>query len=107
MVTIENAVSTIVSTPGNASLLLVPGVWHFDQVTTVRGGTNAVVNTGSVRDGGVIVVDSSGWLDIYEGPRLDEASIKGFAIALLTVGMVLFVRWVLRRFGRAVNGGVE
>ena len=105
MVTLQTTVPCIVVTPQNSSLAVGAGEWHFDHITSVRGSTNVPVTVSQVRDGGVVVVDQTGYVEVYEGPRYDEAVVWGFAVAGLSIGMVLFVRWVIRRWGRGLNGG--
>jgi len=105
MVTLETTVPCIVVTPQNSSLAVGVGTWHFDQLTSVRGSTNVAVSTSSVRDGGVVVVDQTGYVEIYGGPDFGVAAIQGFSVALLTIGILLFARWVVRRWGSATSGG--
>jgi len=104
-VTLQNSVITVVSTPQNASLAFGPGVWQFEQLTTVRGSTNEPVTVSGARDGAVILVDATGYVEVYNGPRLDEAAINGLSLAFLTVGVLLFCRWVVRSWGRGLVGG--
>lgn len=109
MITVHSDAPLIVSTPTSASLAFSAGRWEFEQLTTVRGGTNAPVNVSTARDGAVITIDASGWVEVYPGPNLSEAAVWGLGLSFLTVGMILFTRWVVRRWGNALvsSGGIE
>lgn len=105
MITLETVNGAIVSTPQNSSLFFGPGTWHFDQLLTVKGSTNPPTDVSLVRDGGIVAVDSAGVVEVYMGPDLASSALWGFAAAFVTVGMVLFSRWVIKRFGGALLSG--
>jgi len=102
MITLENSVTTLVDV-GATNYAFGPGVWHFDYVYRVKGGTNAYVMTDTLRDGSIITVDVTGYVGLSEGPDLPQVAGLGVAAALATVGTALMLRYILRFVGRALN----
>lgn len=101
MITLQNAATTIVDV-GTTNWAFSPGVWQFETVVQVKGYTNEWVNVSGLRDGAVITVDTTGYVGWVNGPNLAWAVEAGIIAAFATVGLGLFGKWVLRKFGRAV-----
>lgn len=112
MITVEHVTpgqNLYVGTPGGELALGESGVWTLQEISYVRLSTNAQVNLDPLRDGSRVLVDGAGVVVVTPGPDLVGASVQGFGLAMVTVGIVLGVRWAFLKMASAVRigGGVE
>lgn len=98
MTTVENVSGPVfVGTPVGEFALTNAGAWHFGEVSYVSYGVGGLSNLNSLRDGAVVVVDVGGRVFYSNGPDLVGSVSYGFGLAILTVGMVMGLKWVFRR----------
>jgi len=105
MITVHSACPIVIEHPENGSLAFSAGVWQFDRLTTLRGTTNQIINVETYPDGTVVVVDLNGWQSVSPGVDLRGPALSGFILALLTVGLVLGLKYVIRFVSRSFGGG--
>lgn len=109
MITIQiNQGPVYATTAGGEIWLNAPGQWVVPDVTAVAFGTNAAVNVGELHDGAAILVDNAGNVRVSDGARIVDSVGAGFAFAVGTLGVLLVVTRIVRRFmTAAVNEVVE
>lgn len=95
MIQIQNQSVTFVGTADGERALTNAGVWSFSGVTYVESGTNRW--EGSLRDGGVILVDVGGYMTVTDGPDLVGMGLRGFVLAMVVIGVPMAIRWVWSR----------
>jgi len=96
MITLQTATNVFVGVDGG-ELYLVAGGWSLTNVSYVQVGTNSQVEVPVLRDGAVVIVDSGGLVSMVDGPDLIGAGVQGFTLAMMTVGLVLGVRYAMRK----------
>lgn len=97
------------STVGSAGhdLVLGPGQWDLPGLTYVTVGTNAAVGVSNLVSGSIVTVDKGGQLVVTEGPNLVGPVVEGFSLALVSLGILLGIRWVVGKMMRAIGAGYE
>jgi len=105
MITIQAGCYIVVEHPVHGSLAYPPGTWQFDQVDTLRGTTNAVIDISGLADGSIVTVDLNGWQSYLQGVDLQGPALMGLVAGLMTVGLFLGVRYVIRFVARSFGGG--
>lgn len=101
MITIYNGGSCILGMPDNSEMALTnSGTYVFGQLSYITTGTNANYDLTWCRSGAYVSVDSGGVIAVTDGESLPFAFSAGFAIAVATVGSIIGVLWVVRRFTR-------
>jgi len=106
MITVQAGCPIVVEHPVSGSLAFPAGIWQFDELTTLRGTTNAIVDVSTLADGSIVVVDLNGWQSVLPGVSMQGPAINGFVVALMSVGLLLGLRSVIRRIASA-SGGAE
>lgn len=75
---------------------------------SVSAGTNSTVSLSGYREYAIVTVDSGNQVTIIDGPDITGSIGKGIALAMLTVGLILVVRYiVLKYFSMVGIGGLE
>jgi len=106
MVTIQNQSPVVVGFSGIEVGLTNSGSWVLPDVCYLVSGpsTNLSTNTMSgLRDGAVILVDSSGFVSFTDGADLVAAGVLGFDLCIGTLGIIMATRWVLSRIFSAAG----
>lgn len=104
MVTIQSGGGiVIVGTSGGELAFTNAGTWSVSDCLYVAYGTNASVSFTNLVDGSSVVVDAVGGVQVVAGPDLLTYSAAGFSLAITTVGIILGIKWALRRVLSAGN----
>jgi len=106
MITVNAGCTIVVEHPTDGSLAFPAGVWQFDRVTSVRGTTNEVIDRSGLVDGAVLLVDINGWQTVSTtGVNLAGPAALGLISALMTEGLLLALRYVIRFISGSLGGG--
>lgn len=104
MITVETQVPLFVGTDAGERYVPEAGRWSFSSVTYVsRGDTNTPVSFTNLNDGCLISVDGGGLVDVTLGPDVAYWVINGFTVAILSLGIMMAIRWVFRRMSAAAE----
>jgi len=104
MITIETQVPVFVGTPNGERALTDAGQWQFPAVNYVSlGTTNEPAWFTNLSDGTVISVDAGGLVDVTPGPEVGYWAINGFTVAIMSLGIMMGIRWVFRRVSAAAE----
>lgn len=104
MITLQTATNVFAGTSGG-ELLLTSGSWPLTNLSYVQFGTNSQVDIPAYRDGAVVVVDAGGLVSMVDGPDLIGASVHGFSLALMSIGLWLGIRFAFRKALSGANLG--
>lgn len=108
MITLENQGTAFIGQGSGVELgFTQPGTYHLEGVTYVAGGTNAQISLTSLRDGAIVIVDAGNNVKIIDGADIPAYLSYGFGTAIMTVGIILVIRNLIGRFGRAAGIGLE
>jgi len=104
MITVQTQVPLFVGTPNGERAILDAGRWEFSAVDYVsRGDTNTPAWFTNLNDGTLIAVDSGGLVDVIPGPDVGFMAINGFTVAIMSLGIMMGIRWVFRRMAAAAE----
>jgi len=104
MITIETQLPIFVGTSGGERFLSTAGEWSFASVNYVSlGDTNTPTYFTNLNDGAFILVDGGGLVDVVLGPDVGYWAVNGFALAVMTLGIMMGIRWVFRRMAAAAE----
>lgn len=104
MITLQTATNVFAGVD-DGELYLGAGTWSLTNLVYVQVGTNDQVDIAGLRDGAVVVVDAGGVVSSVDGPDLIEASMQGFTLAIMTIGLWLGIRYALRKALSGANLG--
>lgn len=111
MITVQNSSGPVFVGTGAGELALTnAGTWTFHQVSYISWGFGGCSNLAGLRDGSVITVDGGGRWEITNGPDLVGSSVWGFGLAISTIGIILGIKWALRRMlsaGSIAGGSID
>lgn len=105
MITLQNSTGIFAGTLQGELWLPVAGSWPLTNLTYVATGTNAQVDLPVLRDGAVVVVDGAGLVSVVDGPDLIGASVYGFSLAIMTIGLWLGIRFAFKKALSGANLG--
>jgi len=104
MITLETQIPLFVGTPGGERYVSGSGQWSFEGISYVtQGTTNTPTYFTNLNDGTKILVDGGGLVDVVLGPDVGYWAVNGFALAVMTLGIMMGIRWVFRRMAAAAE----
>lgn len=104
MITLQTATNVFAGTL-ETELYLSAGTWSLTNLSYVEFGTNGQVEVPALRDGAVVIVDGAGLVSMVDGPDLIGASMQGFTLAFMTIGIWLGIRYAMKKALSGANLG--
>lgn len=106
MITVQTQGEAYVGLPGGKEIYLPNyGSWQFSNVVYVASSTNADVSLPTLRSGAVVTVDPWGQVSWVDGPDLIGTSVEGFALAIVSLGVFMGIRFSIRKVLAAMSMG--
>jgi len=104
MITLETQVPLFVGTDAGERYVSTAGKWSFESLDYITlGGTNSPVSITNLNDGALVIVDGGGLVSVILGPDVGFMAINGFTVAIMSLGIMMGIRWVFRRMAAAAQ----